>query len=205
MRTRHVLTILACLAATGMALQGCSGPRATLSETLSEPMAKVVPKTLLEHGSPRVDNYYWLNERENSEVVAYLEAENDYLDAVMAHTEEFQDELFQEIKGRIKKDDSSVPYLKNGYYYYSRFEASNEYALRCRKKGSLEADEQILLDGNELAEGHDYFALRGLAVSSGRNILAFATDTVGRRIYTIRFRTAVTRTRASWWWRPRRG
>ena len=163
-----------------------------LPETLAEPIARIVPKTLSAHGSRRVDNYYWLRERENAEVIAYLEAENNYLNAVMAHTREFQEELFQEIKGRIKKDDSSVPYLKNGYYYYSRFVSGGEYALHCRRAGSLEADEQILLDGNKLAEGHDYFALRALAVSSGRDILAFATDTVGRRIYTIRFRNLDT-------------
>ena len=188
MHSSQLLALLAGFAVIGMTLQGCGGSDASLTRTLTEPIAKVKPKTLTEHGHERVDNYYWLNEREDLEVLSYLEAENDYTKAVMAHTESFQEELFEEIKGRIKKDDSSVPYLKKGYYYYSRYEEGGEYAIYCRKEGSLEADEQVILNGNELAEGEDFFSLRGLSVSSERNILAFSTDTVGRRIFTIRFR-----------------
>ncbi len=156
------------------------------------PMAKVIPHELTAHGDTRVDNYYWLKDRDNPEVIAYLKAENDYLDAVMKHTEAFQETLFEEIKGRIKKDDSSVPYFFEGYYYYSRYEEGKEYAIYCRKKGSLDSPEEIMVDANELAKGHDFFSITGLSVSSDRKILAFATDTVGRRFYTVRFKNLAT-------------
>jgi oligopeptidase B len=156
------------------------------------PEAKVLPKKLVMHGHERVDDYYWLNERDNPEVIAYLEAENAYTRAVMAHTAALQDELFQEIKGRIKPDDASVPYLKEGHYYYTRFEKGKEYALHCRKKGSLEAEEEVMLDVNEMAEGLDFISVRGVRVSSGLNLIAFAVDTVGRRLYTIRFKNLDT-------------
>jgi oligopeptidase B len=164
----------------------------TTDDKASPPKAKVVPHELTAHGDTRIDNYYWLKDRDDPEVLSYLKAENDYLEAVMKHTEAFQETLFEEIKGRIKKDDSSVPYLYEGYYYYSRYEAGKEYAIYCRKKGSLDAPEEILVDANELAKGHDFFSITGLSVSSDRNILAFATDTVGRRFYTIRFKNLST-------------
>ena len=181
------LVLVFCLGVAFLTLPGCSGGGASSTPAIAEPVAKAVPKTLEKHGHERVDPYYWLNEREDPEVIAYLEAENEYADKVMAHTDEFKAALFEEIKDRIKKDDSSVPYLDEGFYYYARFEKDGEYAIYCRKKGSLEADEQIMLDSNQLAEGHEYFSARGLAVSSGNDILAFATDTVGRRIYTLHF------------------
>jgi len=156
------------------------------------PAARVEPKILEMHGHRRVDDYYWLRERDNPEVMAYLEAENDYTDKMTAHTRALEDSLFEEIKGRIKQDDSSVPYLKDGYYYYSRFEKGREYALFCRKKGSLEALEQVMLDANLLAEGHEFFSLGSRAVSSANDLLAFATDTVGRRLYTIGFKNLAT-------------
>jgi oligopeptidase B len=156
------------------------------------PAAKVIPKTLEIHGDVRTDNYYWLNDRENPDVVAYLEAENAYTDAVMAHTKPLEDQLFEEIKGRIKQDDSSVPYKLDDYYYYTRFEEGKEYPIHCRKKGALEAPEQIVLDVNVPAQGHEYFAARGLKVSSGQNILAYGVDTVGRRIYSIVFKNLET-------------
>lgn len=159
---------------------------------LSAPMAKIVPHQLEAHGDVRVDNYYWLRERDNPEVIAYLEAENAYKNASMKHTESLQQKLYDEMVGRIKKDDDSVPYLKNGYYYYSRVVAGGEYALYCRKKGSLSAAEEILLDGNELAVGHGFFSLRGLQVSPNQNILAYSVDTVGRRFYTIQFKDLTT-------------
>ena len=105
-----------------LTLTGCEGRSASPRPTVAQPQAKIVPKTLSIHGHDRVDNYYWLNDREDEEVIAYLEAENDYLDSVMAHTDAFRRELFDEIKGRIKEDDSSVPYHFDGYYYYRRYE-----------------------------------------------------------------------------------
>ncbi|MDH3745535.1 MAG: S9 family peptidase [Acidobacteriota bacterium] len=156
------------------------------------PIAKAVPTELEKHGDVRIDDYYWLRERENPEVIAYLEAENAYTDAVMAHAAGFQQGLFDEIVARIKEDDSSVPYRDKGYFYYRRFEEGGEYPIYCRKKESLEATEEVILDGNQLAEGHEFFQLRGLAISADQNILAYSTDTVGRRIYTLRFRDLTT-------------
>ena len=178
---------LICLVLAAAVLGGCYSSSSHMPAP-EAPMAKIVPTTLDKHGQERIDNYYWLNQRENEEVVSYLEAENEYTKAVMSHTADFQNDLFEEIKGRLKKNDESVPYRDNGYYYYTRFEEGGEYAIYCRKEGSLDADEEIMLDANKLAEGHDFFSVRGLSVSSGRDILAYATDTVGRRIYTIRFK-----------------
>ncbi len=156
------------------------------------PMAAAVPHAMEKHGHRRVDDYYWLKDRDNPQVIAYLEAENAYLDAVMKHTEPQQQKLYEEIVGRIKQDDDSVPYRRDGYYYYSRFVEGGEYALHCRKQGSLDADEEIMLDGNQMAAGHELFILRGLGVSSGQDILAYSLDTVGRRFYSIRFKNLTT-------------
>ena len=117
-----------------------------MSDKLQPPVAKIVPKTLEKHGDKRIDNYYWLNERENPEVIDYLNKENEYYQKSTAHTKQLQDELFLEMKGRIKEDDSSVPYLYNGYYYITRFEKGKDYPIYSRKKGSLEAKEEIMND-----------------------------------------------------------
>jgi oligopeptidase B len=155
----------------------------------TEPVAPVVerkPHELEAHGDVRIDDYYWLRERTNPEVLAYLEAENTYTAAVMAPTEELQAELFEELKNRIPPDDSTVPALSDGYYYYKRYEKDLEYPIHCRREGSLEAPEEIILDVNQVAEGHDFCSVRGLAVSPDTAMLAWAVDTVGRRKYTIR-------------------
>jgi len=152
------------------------------------PVCKVDPTRLEIHGQVRVDNYYWLNQRENPDVIAYLEAENAYTDARMVHTKALADELFAEIKGRIKQNDESVPYRLDDYYYYSRYEENREYPIYCRKKGSLDANEEITIDANVLAEGHEFCSVRGLRVSTQQDLIAYAVDTVGRRIYTIKFR-----------------
>lgn len=157
-------------------------------QSTTPPMAQRRPHRLEMHGDVRVDDYFWLRERENPEVIAYLEAENAWTQAVMAHTEGLQVQLFEEIKGRIKQDDSSVPYLLDGYWYYTRYEDGKEYAIYCRKRGSLDAEEEIILDVNPLAEGHGYYAASGRQVSVNGEILAFAADTVGRRKYTILFK-----------------
>ena len=137
------------------------------------------------HGHTRVDNYYWLNERENPEVLAYLEAENQYADACLRHTEPLQEQLFKEITGRIKQDDNSVPVKIRDYYHYTRYEEGKEYPLFCRKKHSLEASEEILLDCNVLAEGHAFFDIGEVSLSEDDRLLAYSVDTVSRRIYTV--------------------
>lgn len=157
-----------------------------------KPKAKKNPKELSLHGDIRTDNYYWLNERENPEVIQYLENENAYHKEGMKHTEELQNTLFEEIKGRIKEDDQSVPYKKRGYWYYVRFEKDMEHPIYCRKKSSLDQKEEILLDVNELAKDHDYYQVGGLSISPDNEWLAFGEDTLSRRIYTIRFKNLST-------------
>jgi oligopeptidase B len=152
---------------------------------MEAPVAVKKPKELTMHGHTRIDNYYWLRERDNPEVIAYLEAENAYREQVMKDTEQLQKDLFQEIVGRIKQDDESVPYKENGYYYYTRYEEGKEYPIFCRKKESLEAAEEILADVNELARGHEYFQVGGLSVSPDNRYMAIGIDTVSRRKYTI--------------------
>ena len=156
------------------------------------PVAKKVPKELTIHGDTRIDNYYWLNERENPEVIAHLEAENAYKEAMMAHTEPLQDKLFEEIKSKIKPQDESVPYKKNGYYYYTRTVPEKEYYLVCRKKENLEAAEEVMLDVNQMAEGYEYFAIGGNSVSPDNKILAYGIDTLSRRNYTVYFKNLET-------------
>jgi oligopeptidase B len=156
------------------------------------PVAKKIPKELTIHGDTRIDNYYWMNERENPEVIAYLEAENAYKDTIMAHTKPLQDKLFEEIKSKIKQEDESVPFKENGYYYYSRTVPEKEYYLVCRKKEKLEAAEEVLLDVNKMAEGYEYFALGGSEISPDNKILAYSVDTLSRRKYTIYFKNLET-------------
>jgi len=157
-------------------------------ELMPPPIAQVIPEELEKHGDVRVDNYFWLREREDPEVIAYLEAENEYTAAVMAHTEELREELFEEIKGRIKQTDLSVPFKLDDYFYYTKTEEGKEYPVYARKRGSLDADEEILIDVNEMAEGHGFTSVPRPAISYEQNIMAFAADTVGRRFYTIRFK-----------------
>lgn len=163
-----------------------------MSDKLQPPVAKIVPKTLEKHGDKRIDNYYWLNERENPEVIDYLNKENEYYQKSTAHTKQLQDELFLEMKGRIKEDDSSVPYLYNGYYYITRFEKGKDYPIYSRKKGSLDAKEEIMFDCNEMAKGYAYFNLSGINVSEDNKWVAFGVDLVSRRQYTIQIKNLET-------------
>lgn len=164
----------------------------TKTMKLEAPKAKKVSKELVIHDDVRIDDYYWLNDREDEEVIAYLEAENEYYAKNTNHTKSFQDELFQEMKSRIKEDDESVPYKLNGYFYLTRYEMGKEYPIYSRKKESLDADEEILFNCNELAEGHDYFNLRGVSVSPNNEMAAFAVDTVSRRQYYIQIKNLTT-------------
>ncbi len=156
------------------------------------PVANKVAKELTVHGHMRVDNYYWMNERENPEVIAHLEAENAYKDEVMKHTEALQERLFDEIKSKIRQEDESVPYKRNGYFYYYKQLPGKEYNVSCRKKGSLDGEEELILDENVLAEGHEYFAVGGTSVSPDNKILAYGVDVVSRRKYTIHFKNLET-------------
>lgn len=156
------------------------------------PVAKVVPTRLEKHGQVRTDDYYWLRERDNPEVIAYLKAENNYTEAAMQHTRDLQRGLFAEFKARIKQTDMSVPYRKNGYYYYTRIEEGKEYPIHCRKKNSLDAPEEIMIDVNKVASGHKFCALRGPDVSPDNRLMAYAVDTAGRRFYDVRFRDLAT-------------
>ena len=167
------------------------------------PDAAKKPHEMTIHGDTRVDDYYWMRltdeqksaeekDSHTQEVVDYIDAENDYTESRLKHTKKFQDKLFDEIVGRIKKDDESVPYLDNGYFYYTRYEKGKEYAIHCRKKESLDGEEEILLDENVLAKGHDYFAVGGMDVSPDNQWMSYGVDLVSRRIYTIYFKNLVT-------------
>ncbi|MGL5922811.1 S9 family peptidase, partial [Chroococcidiopsis sp.] len=154
---------------------------------LTPPIAAKKPQSLILHNDERVDNYYWLREKENPEVITYLEAENSYTQAMMQHTEVLQEKLYKEILARIQETDLSVPYRKDEYYYYSRTEAGKAYPIYCRKKGSLDASEEILLDQNLLAEGHEFFNIGVLQVSPNHQLLADSVDTSGAERYTMYF------------------
>ncbi|PWB24487.1 S9 family peptidase [Flavobacterium sp. HTF] len=163
-----------------------------MPDNIKAPKAKIIPKTLKKHKETRIDNYFWLNDRENPEVIDYLNQENSYYQSMTEHTKEFQNALYEEMKGRIKEDDSSVPYFYNGYYYITRFETGQDYPIFSRKKGSLSAEEEILFNCNELAKGHAYFKLGGLSVSPDNKFASFGVDIVGRRIYTIQIKNLET-------------
>ena len=152
---------------------------------MKKPIAKKCPHELVAHDDVRIDNYYWLNERENPEVIDYLKQENLYQETMMKDTENLQKELYDEIVGRIKQDDMSYPVKRNGYYYYSRYEENKEYPIYCRRKDNMENPEEILLDGNEMAKGYHYFDIGAFSVSPDNELIAYSIDTVSRRQYDI--------------------
>ena len=157
------------------------------------PIAKQKPEKLIKHNDERIDNYFWLRNPEDSEVIAYLEAENDYTKAKMAPTEGLQKKLYDEMLSRIKETDLSVPYRKGDYSYYSRTEEGKDYPIYCRKQGSLDTQEEIILDQNKLAESYEYFSIGILSVSPNHNILAYSVDTSGAEQYTLFFLDLTTR------------
>lgn len=156
------------------------------------PTAKQIPHELTIHGDTRVDPFFWMNERDNPDVTAYLEAENEYLKASLAHTESFQERLFEEMKGRIQEADESVPYFKNGFFYYRKFVEGSEYPIHCRREGSMDAPEEVILDVNTLAKSHDYYNVGLMIVSPDNRILAYAADTMGRYIMNLSFKNLET-------------
>lgn len=159
---------------------------------VNPPVAAVKPFEIVsKHGHKRVDNYYWLKNREDSSVINYLKAENNYLDTMTAHTRTLREKLYEEMKGRIKEKDESVPYRDGGFYYYTRFEEGYDYPVYCRKKGSMNAPEEIIANGNELGKNQKYFSF--FVVNSPKHdLVALCMDTVGRRFYTIKFKDMAT-------------
>jgi oligopeptidase B len=164
----------------------------TMSKEIKAPLATKKPHKLEKHNDIRVDDYYWLNDRENPEVIDYLTKENAYYNEMTAASKDFQKTLFEEMKGRIKEDDQSVPYKLNGYYYITRFEKGNDYPIYSRKKSTLDAPEEIMFNCNDMAKGHSYFQLGGLSVSPNNKYVSFAVDVVSRRIYTIQIKNLET-------------
>ena len=178
-------------------------PEIKMNKDVKTPKAEIQAKSLTIHNSTRIDNYFWMRltdeqkiaknkDAQTQKVEAYLNSENEYFDKVTASTNNFQNELFEEMKGRIKEDDTSVPYFRNQYFYITRFEKGSQYPIYSRKKETLEAKEEVLFNVNEEAEGHEYFQLGGLNVSPDNNLVAFATDTVSRRQYTIQIKNLET-------------
>jgi oligopeptidase B len=181
---------LSCLASLAVwTAQGQAVPSSAMS---TPPIATVKPKQLASPHGTRTDNYYWLNERENPQVLDYLKQENAYFDEKMAPVKGLEEKLFTEMKGRIKEQDASVPYRDHGYYYYTRYETGGEYPLYCRKAGNLQAPEEIMLNGNEMGQGKAYFAIGGYEVSDDNQTLAYGVDSVSRRLYTLRFKNLAT-------------
>jgi oligopeptidase B len=170
------------------------------------PKAKKIAYNLTEHGDTRVDNYYWMRlsdeqknapeanrDQQTKDVLEYLNSENDYTKKVLGHTDAFQKELFEEMKGRIKEDDQSVPVKDKGYFYYTRYESGKDYAFQCRKKDSMESGtEEVLINGPEMAAGHDYWALGGMDISDNNELMCYSEDVVSRRIYNASFRNLAT-------------
>src|SRR3989475_1195772 len=164
----------------------------TAAATLTPPLAAVRPHRFDEHGTVRIDSYYWLKERSNPEVIKYLEDENAYTQAVMAHTEALQDRLYEEMKGRVLQNDQSVPFREGNYFYYTRLVEGKNYPIYARKRGLLNEPEEIMIDANVVAEGKPTFLIRAWDISSGEDLLAFAVDTTGGRVSSIRFKNLRT-------------
>ena len=156
---------------------------------MKAPIAKKIPHELSIHGDVRIDDYFWLNQRENPEVIDYLNQENLYQEEMMSDTQDLQNQLFEEMLGRIKQDDVSYPVKKNGYYYYTRYEKGKEYPIYCRRKDNMDNPEQVFLNCNEMAEGYHYFDIGAYSVSPNNELLAYSVDTVSRRQYDIRFKS----------------
>jgi len=181
--------------------------RQTERNDIKPPVAQQIPYTTTIHGQNRVDNYHWIRltdeqklakniegwpDDQTMQVVDYINKENEYTQTQLSHTKNLQKKLYNEIVGRIKKDDVSVPFLYNGYWYYTRYKKGGEYPIYCRKKESLQNPEEIMIDVNDWAKGHDYFSLTNLSVSPNNKFLAFSVDTLSRRIYTIKIKDLQT-------------
>src|SRR5690606_5471600 len=166
-------------------VSSCKKKQQETMENITPPIADKKEEILEKHGDIRVDQYYWLNERENPEVVDYLERENDYYNKMTAHTDDFKDSLFKEMKSRIKEDESSVPDKYNGYWYYTKYETGKDYPIYLRRKDEQGAQQQVIFDCNAMAEGHSYFNLNGINISPDNKLAVFGVDTVSRREYVL--------------------
>src|SRR6187401_1348345 len=159
------------------------------------PVAAKKPHQVVSPNGSREDEYYWLRDdkRENTEMLAYVKAENAYADAMLAHTKPLETKVYNEIIGRLQQDDSTVPYLMNGYWYFRRYETGKEYPIYSRRADTPNAPEEILLNGNELSKGHDFFEIGDIAISPDSKLMAWAEDTVGRRQYVVKVMDLATR------------
>lgn len=169
----------------------------TLKKKLNAPVCKKIPRYLTMHGDTRLDNYYWLNDfwlkgPESGNVEAYLETENAYYDEHMEHTKPLQDKLYNEILGRIKQTDESLPYFYHGYWYITKTEEGKEYGIYTRRKGTMDAPEELMVDVNEMAKGFSYYGFGGMNISPDNSLVAYGVDTQSRRNYTIHFKNLVT-------------
>ncbi|WP_026450097.1 S9 family peptidase [Aequorivita capsosiphonis] len=153
--------------------------------TKTPPKATKIAKELKAHHDVRIDDYYWLNNPEDEKVIDYLKEENEYYEAMTSHTKKFKEDLFEEMKARIKEDDESVPYKLNGYFYITRYETGKDYPIYTRKKASLDSKEEILFDVNEMAKGYSFYNLSGLSVTENNKLISFGVDTLSRRKYDI--------------------
>lgn len=181
-----------CGIALSLIISACESSDQNTSNYMEVPAAEKKIERLVAHGETRLDPYFWMNQREDQKVIDHLNKENAYREKIMSGTVALQETLFEEIKGRIKEDDRSVPYRLDGYYYYSRFETGQEHPMYCRKEGSMEAEEEVMLNVNELAKEHSYYDVGGLKVRPDKKMIAFSEDTLSRRIYTIRFKDLET-------------
>ena len=190
--TLPVVLVLACTGSSPEKPASASVPKATPDP----PVAEVRPFSVQSPNGARPDEYYWLRDdtRTDTAVLGYLEAENAYTAAMTAHTQALEDRVYQEIVGRIQQDDSTVPYRKRGYWYYTRYEAGREHPVFARKAGTLEAPEQVMLNANDLARGHGFYEVGESAIAPNDRLLAYVDDTVGRRQYTLRFKDLKTGT-----------
>ena len=157
-----------------------------LNLNITPPVADVAPYEHKIHDHIRIDPYYWLNDRDSPQVLDYINRENDYYQKMTAHTQPLQEELYKEMRSRLKEDESSVPYFYNGYWYITRYEEGKDYPIYSRKKGLLNAPEEVLFDCNKMAQGLDYFRLVGISISPDNTKVAFGVDTFSRRQYTIK-------------------
>src|SRR5438309_8367386 len=190
-RIRSLALALATFVPATVVAQQAPAP-APAAQALTPPVAAVRPHRFDEFGTVRIDQYYWLKDRSNPEVIKYLEDENAYTKAVMAHTEALQGRLYDELKGRVLQNDQSVPFREGNYFYYTRLVEGKNYPIYARKSGSVSAPEEIMIDANVLAEGKATFLIRAWEVSSGEDLLAFAADTTGGRVSSIRFKNLRT-------------
>ncbi|HEX6910553.1 MAG TPA: hypothetical protein VF142_09160, partial [Longimicrobium sp.] len=178
-------TTLRALALLALAAAAAPAAAQTARDLPPPPVARIIPRTDTLHGDVRVDNYFWLRDRQNPEVIAYLEAENRYTDTAMAATRQLQETLYQEILGRIRQTDLSVPDRIGPYFYYSRTEEGKQYPIFARRRGSMQAPEEVYFDQNQMAEGHRYYTLGTLSVSPDHRMLAFSVDTSGSEHFTL--------------------